>query len=122
MAGELAAWRMTASAGACAGEMRAPSPGRPASPAVRMVIGASPLFAVSVNAPLYTAPGARVIVSPGCAALMACWRSPPDGTGMVAARAGATATTAARHTIAETELVRMTLLKSPGGEEQLSSL
>src|SRR5262249_46580205 len=114
MAGALLAWRMTASAGAWAGEMRAPSPGRPASPAVRIVMGASPLFAGSVKAPLYTAPGASAMVSPGCAALIACCRSPPDGTVMVAARAGATDATAAAHTIAETDVIRMQLLKSRG--------
>src|SRR5262249_6114273 len=117
MAGELLPWRMTASAGAWAGEMRAPSPGRPASPAVRMVIGVSPLFAVSVKAPLYTAPDASAMVSPGSAALMACCRSPPDGTVMVAARAGATNATAAKHTIAETELIRMHAITEEQGRK-----
>src|SRR5262245_18953820 len=113
MAGELPAWRITASAGACAGEMRAPSPGRPGSPAVRMVMGASPFFATRVNPPLYTGPGASAMVSPGCAELIACCRSPPDGTGIVAARAGTTDATAARHTTAETGLVRMKVVEEP---------
>src|SRR3954469_10889438 len=70
------------------GETPAPSPGMPSSPAVRIVVTASPLIAGSVKLPVKTAPGARAIVSPADALLIACCRFAPAATAMVAARSG----------------------------------
>src|SRR5437879_5363949 len=78
--------------------MRPPSPGRPESPAVRIVIHASPPFHGSVKLPAKVAPGCSAIVSPGCAALIACCRFAPAGTAMVEANADGAHNSVPAHT------------------------
>src|SRR5688572_7687174 len=51
---------------------------------VRITIHPLPLFAGSVNVPVYVAPAWRTIVSPGSALLIALCRLPPAGTLIVA--------------------------------------
>src|SRR5215831_10044949 len=91
--------------------MRPPSPGRPLSPLVRIVIHASPLFTGSVKPPEKVAPGGSAMVSPACAPLIACWRSPPGGTGIVEAFEVA----AISNTPTDTTVVSRTLPLMVGG-------
>src|SRR5258708_12772037 len=99
---------MIASAPAFAGEMRPPSPGRPASPAVRIVIHASPLFQGRVKLPAKVAPGCSAIVSPGCAALIACCRFAPAGTEIVDASAEEAHSRTPAHTRVTTKMFFIT--------------
>src|SRR4051794_39842300 len=85
IAGALPDWRIFARPGALAGDTRPPSPGKPLSPPVRIVIIAVPLFGGSVTPPANVAPGASAIVSPETALSIACCRFPPAGTVIVAA-------------------------------------
>src|SRR5882724_8673475 len=66
------------------GLTRVPGGGRLLSGAlVRTVIQPTPALLGSVNGPWKVAPACSVIISPGCAASSAAWRSPPAGTVMV---------------------------------------
>ena len=89
--------------------MRPPSPGRPASPAVRIVISALPFLFGSLKLPVYVPPACSVMVSPDCALLMAVCRLPPAATSMVAAIADDVVSSNEAQTRAATKEIRMNL-------------
>src|SRR5438445_538172 len=60
----------------------------PARQLVRIRISPAPGFAGSVNQPVYVAPAASRIVSPGCAWSRAACRSPPGGTSIIPVKCG----------------------------------
>src|SRR5439155_13712214 len=82
-----AAASIRASAGKDDGLIRVPAGGRAESGAVvRIRMSPVPVFGGSVNQPVYVAPAASRIVSPGCAWSSAFCKSPPRGTSMIPAR------------------------------------
>src|SRR5438309_8842340 len=84
-----AAALIRASEGKDDGLIRVPAGGRAESGAlVRIRISPAPGFAGSVNQPVYVAPAASRIVSPGCAWSRAACRSPPGGTSIIPVKCG----------------------------------
>ena|SRR5439155_6617012 len=83
--------------------MRTPAAGNDASGAdERIVMSVVPFFTGRTKVPVKVAPACSRIVSPGCAALRAAWRSPPAFTVNVDAFAMPAVRAAAKHTIVVT--------------------